>query len=135
MSAPEVITKEQVDAASIKAADAIRRKSPDAQALVFEANRLWTIWHFFSRSRIARVDGAPEQPRDCRSPPWLALARTRSTWRRRKRSGREAARNAAALRSQEWTAEQAARLDTTDRPRNSSFVIQYEIQCPTDPAG
>ncbi len=44
-------------------------------------------------------------------------------------------RNAAALGSQEWTAEQAARLDTTDRPRNSSFVIQYEIQCPTDPAG
>ena len=50
MSAPEVITKEQVDAASIKAADAIRRKSPDAQALVFEANRLWTIWHFQQES-------------------------------------------------------------------------------------
>ena len=47
----------------------------------------------------------------------------------------EALRNAAALCSQEWTAEQAARLDTTDRPRNSSFIIQYEIQCPTDPAG
>ncbi len=46
MSAPEVITKEMVDAASVKAAEALRRKSPDAEALTQEANRLWTIWHF-----------------------------------------------------------------------------------------
>ncbi len=50
MSVPEVITKGLVDAASIKAADAIRRKSPDAEAMTNEANRLWTIWHFQQES-------------------------------------------------------------------------------------
>ncbi len=51
------------------------------------------------------------------------------------RRDEEQLRQSAVAKANEWTAAQAARLDTTDRPRNSSFIIQYEIQCPTDPAG
>lgn len=43
---PEVITKAMVDRASVEAAEAIASKSPDAERLTNEANRLWTLWTF-----------------------------------------------------------------------------------------
>ncbi len=50
MSEHEVITEEMVDRASVKAAEAISRKSPDDEPLTHEANSLWTIWTFQQES-------------------------------------------------------------------------------------